>query len=158
MKFTLITGLVALAAGVEKHHHHHHRGEGEGEMIPDTFGDKNKDTKEATWAEYKANKPHETDCRLNESKNWYGNSRCRFSWECKGAAMCELHSHGDPGLAGVGWCQGVTACPSVGPLDSTSGPEGSVKLNPGSKPNIDVLHQSGLAQKKHHKKHHYGHH
>ena len=115
MKVTLFLGMVALAFGIEhKHHHHHH---GEGEVIPDTLGDKNPETKEATWAEYKKNRPHETDCRINESKNWYGNHRCRFSWECKGATMCETHVHGDPGVGGIGWCQGVSACPSVGPLD-----------------------------------------
>ena len=111
-------------------------------MFPDNLGDKNADTIEKSWAEYHANRPVEHDCKVNEDKNWYGNHRCRFSWECKGAAMCELHVYNNAGNIGIGWCRGATACPHVGPLDSYEedyeDPSVGLKLNPGGSHKRDL--------------------
>ena len=111
-------------------------------MFPDNLGDKNADTIEKSWAEYHANRPVEHDCKVNEDKNWYGNHRCRFSWECKGAAMCELHVYNNAGNIGIGWCRGATACPHVGALDSYEedyeDPSVGLKLNPGGSHKRDL--------------------
>ena len=61
-------------------------------MFPEKLGDKNKDTKEKTWAEYQKNRPNLIDCFVDERKNWYGNHRCTDSWECKGARVCEEYA------------------------------------------------------------------
>merc|ERR1712167_421361 len=78
--------------------------------IPDVLGDKNPDAPEATWEEYHSNRPHDNDCEINESFNWYGNHMCKYSWECKGATMCELHSYNADDTSGIGWCRGWDAC------------------------------------------------
>ena len=122
MKFILIALGVASAL--------HQSPVSKSEMIPDKLGDKNTSTKEATWDEYKKNRPKLQDCNLNEHLNWYGNHRCRYSWECKGASVCEGQIHDDPGLRGIGWCRGPTACPLLGPLDrpdADGNPPGNVK-------------------------------
>ena len=79
------------------------------------------------------------DCTLNEARNWFGNSRCREEWECKGASLCEVNAFGKPGNEGIGWCRGPDACPLVGPLDSYDPERKQVlKLNPGSQHRIDI--------------------
>ena len=40
------------------------------------------------------------NCRLAESDNWLGAQQCRFSWECRGARMCERG----------GFCSGYDGC------------------------------------------------
>ena len=45
------------------------------------------------------------NCRLAESDNWMGAQQCKFSWECRGARMCERG----------GWCEGYDGC-LVSPL------------------------------------------
>merc|ERR1711998_457669 len=102
MKFGIVIGVVA-AVGIKS------AGKPAKE-IPDVLGDKNSATPEGTWEEYQNNRPHDNDCSINESNNWYGNHMCKFSWECRGATMCELHSYGDPGTGGIGWCRGWDGC------------------------------------------------
>ena len=98
--------------------------------FPEVLGDKNPETRELTWSEYELNRPHEHDCHINERFNWYGNHRCRFSWECTGARNCEKHVHGHPGTQGIGWCRGPSACPLLGPLDSYKEQQQSHPENP----------------------------
>ena len=43
--------------------------------------------------------------------NWFGSQRCKESWECQGARMCE------GGSKDLGWCYGDSDCPMLGPLD-----------------------------------------
>ena len=42
----------------------------------------------------------DNNCKLAESDNFYGAQQCKFSWECRGARMCERG----------GWCNGYDAC------------------------------------------------
>ena len=42
----------------------------------------------------------DNNCRLAESDNYYGAQQCKFSWECRGARLCERG----------GWCNGYDAC------------------------------------------------
>ena len=146
MKFALL--LVAALTSVEAHrHHHHHHAKPhhhnhhslhQHKSIPDNEGDKNPATSEKTWAEYKANRPHDHDCHIDQNKNWFGNNKCKFSWECQGASRCETHTHG----TGIGWCRGPTACPLIGPLDTYKEDQGNItggiKLNPGSQNRRDL--------------------
>ena len=109
----------ACAEGHRHHHKQHHPSHNyhQHKSFPDNLGDKNSETEEENWAEYHDNRPKEHDCSVNERYNWYGNHRCRFSWECKGARLCEKHIYNDPSLSGIGWCRGPDACPMMGPLD-----------------------------------------
>merc|ERR1712086_88294 len=43
------------------------------------------------------------DCDVYESENWLGTGKCKYSWECRGARVCE----------GQGWCYGDDACEEV---------------------------------------------
>ena len=106
-------------------------------MFPDKLGDKNTETKEATWSEYEANRPSLQNCDLNEKYNWFGNHRCKEEWECQGARVCEFMAYGGEGVSAIGWCRGPTACPLRGPLDK-KGKDGEIKYNPGSKKRYDV--------------------
>ena len=112
------------------------------EAFPDRLGDKNPETREGSWKDYQGGRPHEHDCGVNEAKNWYGNHRCRESWECKGARVCEKHVHGAEGLEGIGWCRGPDACPLTGPLDSYEedheDPGKGLKWNKGSRNRRDL--------------------
>ena len=79
--------------------------------IPDDPTGKNKNTKEASWEEYRKNREGITDkCTIKQRNNWHGDNKCRFGWECKGASVCEVQSHGQPGVIGIGWCKGPDAC------------------------------------------------
>ena len=128
--------LLALAALSVEAKHHRHSHSHHGASYPEQLGGKNSQTVEESWAEYHKNRPTEHDCSLNESLNWHGNHMCRFSWECKGARVCEINSYNDPGTNGIGWCRGPDACPLIGPLDSYDedhdDPSKGLKLNPGS--------------------------
>ena len=42
----------------------------------------------------------DNDCKIYESKNFYGAQQCKFSWECRGARSCERG----------GFCSGWDAC------------------------------------------------
>lgn len=42
----------------------------------------------------------DNNCKLAESDNFYGAQQCKFSWECRGARMCQRG----------GWCDGYDAC------------------------------------------------
>jgi hypothetical protein len=42
----------------------------------------------------------DNNCKLAESDNYYGAQQCKFSWECRGARMCERG----------GWCNGYDGC------------------------------------------------
>ena len=119
-----------------QHHSQVHHKQGH-RMFPEKLGDKNTETKEATWSEYQEARPHMQDCSLNERYNWFGNHRCKEEWECTGAALCELMSYGAEGVAGIGWCRGPTACAYDGPLDK-KGKDGKIKYNPGSNQGMDV--------------------
>ena len=123
MKFSTVLLMVGVisAAEIERHQNNkpfNHHSMHQGAAFPDRLGDKNSETMEKTWDEYRQNRPHEHDCSINERYNWYGNHRCRFDWECKGAARCENRVAFDPTHRGIGWCRGPTACPLLGPLDS----------------------------------------
>ena len=144
MKFSIILALVLASVDAHRHHHHHHHRHQQHSLhqhkaIPDNEGDKNPDTPEKTWAEYQANRPNEHDCHINESKNWFGNHKCKFSWECKGASVCETNKHGG---SDIGWCRGPDACPLIGPLDTykedQSNVTAGIKLNPGSQNRRDL--------------------
>ena len=102
------------------HHKQHHRHRNHHREIPEKLGDKNSATKEASWKEYEARRPEMHDCLLDESKNWFGNHRCKEEWECQGARVCEFMSYGNEGTSGIGWCRGPSACPLVAPSHSHS--------------------------------------
>ena len=55
------------------------------------------------WEKYKASRVKGNDCDLRESENWLGTGVCKYSWECRGARMCE----------GTGWCYGSDGCDEV---------------------------------------------
>ena len=55
------------------------------------------------WAKYKHTRQLQVDCDIYESENWLGTGKCKYSWECRGARMCE----------GQGWCYGDDACSEV---------------------------------------------
>ena len=40
------------------------------------------------------------NCQIYESHNFYGAQQCKFSWECRGARVCERG----------GWCDGYDGC------------------------------------------------
>ena len=62
--------------------------------IPEEQGQKNPNCPEATWEEYAKKRENDpNNCDTDESKNWFGNHKCKFSWECKGAANCEYQVH-----------------------------------------------------------------
>ena len=124
--------LLASASATERRHKHHQVPVHHSQQtaFPDKVGDKNPDTPEASWEEYKAKRPNEHDCHINETKNWFGNHRCRFSWECKGAARCEVNNYGHQDTKGIGWCRGPDACPLVGPLDEYKEVQSSHHENP----------------------------
>ena len=42
----------------------------------------------------------DNNCKLAETDNYYGAQQCKFSWECRGARLCERG----------GWCNGYDAC------------------------------------------------
>ena len=53
------------------------------------------------WDFYRNSRDHgEHDCKLAESDNFLGAQQCRFSWECRGARICERG----------GWCSGYDGC------------------------------------------------
>ena len=58
------------------------------------------------WEDYRAARG-EHDCAIKEINNWFGNQKCQYSWECKGARTCTRGSHGEPN----GMCQGDDFCP-----------------------------------------------
>ena len=41
------------------------------------------------WEKYKKTRQLMVDCDIYESENWLGTGRCKYSWECRGARMCE---------------------------------------------------------------------
>ena len=55
------------------------------------------------WDQYKKTRQLMVDCDIYESENWLGTGKCKYSWECRGARMCE----------GQGWCYGDDACEQV---------------------------------------------
>ena len=55
------------------------------------------------WDKYKHTRQLMVDCDVYESENWLGTGKCKYSWECRGARMCE----------GQGWCYGDDACEEV---------------------------------------------
>merc|ERR1712167_219195 len=55
------------------------------------------------WDKYKHTRQLMVDCDIYESENWLGTGKCKYSWECRGARMCE----------GQGWCYGDDACEEV---------------------------------------------
>ena len=55
------------------------------------------------WEKYKKSRQLQVDCDIYESENWLGTGKCKYSWECRGARMCE----------GQGWCYGDDACSEV---------------------------------------------
>ena len=56
-----------------------------------------------SWDGYKKTRQLMVDCDVYESENWLGMGRCKYSWECRGARMCE----------GQGWCYGDDACEEI---------------------------------------------
>ena len=52
------------------------------------------------WEGYRDARSDDNNCRLPESDNWYGAQQCKFSWECRGARICERG----------GWCSGYDGC------------------------------------------------
>ena len=66
-----------------------------GEMFP------NKESMYANdWDKYKHTRQLMVDCDIYESENWLGTGKCKYSWECRGARMCERG----------GWCSGFDGC------------------------------------------------
>ena len=55
------------------------------------------------WAKYKKSRQLMVDCDIYESENWLGTGKCKYSWECRGARMCE----------GQGWCYGDDGCEEI---------------------------------------------
>ena len=55
------------------------------------------------WDGYVKSRPRTNDCSVRESENWLGSGMCKYSWECRGARMCE----------GTGFCLGNDACEEV---------------------------------------------
>ena len=96
MKFAAAT--LALIASVEAVQ----RGDGFpehlGEMFPNKSSLWNND-----WGKYKKSRQLMVDCDIYESENWLGTGKCKYSWECRGARVCE----------GQGWCYGDDACEEV---------------------------------------------
>merc|ERR1711898_19097 len=41
------------------------------------------------WDKYKHTRQLMVDCDIYESENWLGTGKCKYSWECRGARMCE---------------------------------------------------------------------
>ena len=87
------------------------------------------------WTKYKESRG-ETDCRIDETKNWMGWSRCAYSWECQGARLCQDNKY----QQGDGWCVGDSLCPQLGPLDKWEEDGVTVKWNAGSPENYDGFH------------------
>ena len=50
------------------------------------------------------------DCDVYESENWLGTGKCKYSWECRGARLCERGGWG----AGYDGCEG-TPLPNQAP-------------------------------------------
>ena len=55
------------------------------------------------WSKYKKSRQLMVDCDIYESENWLGTGKCKYSWECRGARMCE----------GQGWCYGDDGCEEI---------------------------------------------
>ena len=55
------------------------------------------------WARYKKSRQLMVDCDIYESESWLGTGKCKYSWECRGARMCE----------GQGWCYGDDGCEEI---------------------------------------------
>ena len=81
MKFVI--ALIALSASsVEA------KGEGFAENLNEMFP--NKENLWANdWNKYKKSRQLMVDCDIYESENWLGTGKCKYSWECRGARMCE---------------------------------------------------------------------
>ena len=96
MKFTF--ALMALIASTEALQ----KGEGFPEHLGEIFH--NKDSLYGNdWERYKKSRQLMVDCDIYESENWLGTGKCKYSWECRGARLCE----------GQGWCYGDDACEEV---------------------------------------------
>ena len=52
------------------------------------------------WEKYKKSRQLMVDCVIYESENWLGTGKCKYSWECRGARVCERG----------GWCSGYDGC------------------------------------------------
>ena len=52
------------------------------------------------WDKYKKSRQLMVDCDIYESENWLGTGKCKYSWECRGARLCERG----------GWCSGYDGC------------------------------------------------
>ena len=57
----------------------------------------------SNWESYKKTRQLMVDCDIYESENWLGQGKCKYSWECRGARMCE----------GQGYCYGDDACEEI---------------------------------------------
>merc|ERR1711998_88896 len=93
MKFTAVLALIATATA---------RGDGYPENLSEMFPNK-LSLYGDDWAKYKKTRQLMVDCDIYESENWLGTGKCKYSWECRGARVCE----------GQGWCYGDDACEEV---------------------------------------------
>merc|ERR1711939_275705 len=78
----------------------------EAEAYPDHLGElftTKENLYNNNWEKYKKSRQLMVDCDIYESENWLGTGKCKYSWECRGARMCE----------GQGWCYGDDACEEV---------------------------------------------
>ena len=89
MKFAVLALIAATQA----------RGDGYPENLNEMFP--NKESLYANnWAGYKKTRQLMVDCDIYESENWLGTGKCKYSWECRGARLCERG----------GWCSGYDGC------------------------------------------------
>merc|ERR1712166_1268461 len=94
MKFA-VCALIATASTVQ-------RGDGFPEHLGEMFPNKSS-LWSSDWGKYKKTRQLMVDCDIYESENWLGTGKCKYSWECRGARVCE----------GQGWCYGDDACEEV---------------------------------------------
>ena len=91
MKFA-VAALIATVTAVQ-------RGDGYPENLNEMFPNK-ESLYQNNWAGYKKTRQLMVDCDIYESENWLGTGKCKYSWECRGARMCERG----------GWCSGYDGC------------------------------------------------
>ena len=82
MKFA-VCALIATASAVQ-------RGDGFPEHLGEMFPNKSS-LWSSDWGKYKKTRQLMVDCDIYESENWLGTGKCKYSWECRGARVCEGH-------------------------------------------------------------------
>ena len=80
MKFAI--ALIAYTSLVEA------KGEGFAANLNEMFPNK-ENLYNNDWNRYKKARQLMVDCDIFESENWLGTGKCKYSWECRGARMCE---------------------------------------------------------------------